>query len=251
MAGPVMRCAVAVLAVLALVAAACGSGDDEALPAVEAAAEAPAGVDGELQAPVGTDTEAKAPVGTDAEAELPANAEASDSSAVAGEGLDGSAGLLSGGAWVVLEGLPGEVSVSASGSEIAVSWPAAAAVEGSPVAGYEVQWRSGEQDWTAARRVVVVGLSFVVGGLEDGTVYTVRVRPAAVQTAAVEGASITAGAGSDPTAEIVVDAPALGSEVYESVSALSGAVSFEMAGEPGVARDDRDPGGRRAYRRGR
>ena len=101
---------------------------------------------------------------------------------------------------------------------------------GSDVAGYEVQWRSGGQGWDTGRRRVVLGLSHVIGGLDDGTEYTIRVRPAAVETAEVEGASIAAGAGSGPTAEIVRDAAALPGG-YRSISTLAGPVDFEMSGE--------------------
>ena len=132
---------------------------------------------------------------------------------------------------LVLKELPGEARVVASGREIRVSWPEAPAVAGSEVAGYEVQWRADGEAFGGLRRRVVVGLSYVVGGLVDGTAYTVRVRPAAVETASVAGASIVAGAGSAPTAQLAVDAAPL-PQVYESVSALGGPVNFEMTGEP-------------------
>lgn len=266
MTGRVVRCGVALLAVLALVGSACGSDvEGGASPAVEPVSEAPAGADVEVQEPAGATLPAGASGGPEVSADADGEVEAAGGVEVpadgdAGEPADAVAGVESsvdadvaaeesdpsvaepGGdgstpsgpdeAWVVLGELPAEVSVAASSGEVAVSWPATAAVEGSSRAGYEVQWRSGDQDWDEDRRVVVVGLSFVIGSLDDGVTYAVRVRPAAVQTATAQGASITAGAGSEPVAEVVLDAPALNSELYESVSALSGAVSFEMAGEP-------------------
>ena len=132
---------------------------------------------------------------------------------------------------VVLGALPDTATVAASARQIQVSWPGAAPVAGSPVAGYEVQWRSGDEGWDTERRRVLIGLSYVIGGLDDGVTYTIRVRPAAVETASVSGASVTAGEGSAPTAETDGDAPALPS-VYQSVSALGGPVNFEMTGEP-------------------
>ena len=132
---------------------------------------------------------------------------------------------------VVLAGLPGTATVAASAGQIRVSWPAADPVGGSDVAGYEVQWHSGGQGWDDQRRRVVVGLTYVIGGLGDGTEYTVRVRPAAVESARVQGASIVAGEGSSPTAEIVGDAPALPSG-YRSASALAGPVDFDLTGAP-------------------
>ena len=112
-----------------------------------------------------------------------------------------------------------------------VSWPSAEPVAGSPVAGYEVQWASGGRDWDTRQRAVVVGLSYTIFGLDDATAYTVRVRPAAVETASVGGASITVGAGAGPIVEIVEDAPALGGSTLRSVSTLPGAVNFEVTGE--------------------
>ena len=132
---------------------------------------------------------------------------------------------------LVLAELPGEARVVASGREVRVSWPEALPVAGSEVAGYEVQWRADGEDFDGLRRRVVVGLSYVVGGLVDGAAYTVRVRPAAVETASAAGASIVAGAGSAPSAQLAVDAAPL-PEVYEPVSALGGPVNFEMTGEP-------------------
>ena len=131
---------------------------------------------------------------------------------------------------VVLGELPAEATVAASARQIQVSWPQAPRVTGSPVAGYEVQWRSGTQGWDAPRRRVVTALSYVIDGLFDGTLYTVRVRPAAVQSASVDGASIVAGAGSDPAAE-VARPPARVDESLE-ISTTAGPVRFMMDSEP-------------------
>ena len=131
---------------------------------------------------------------------------------------------------VALGALPDTATVAASANQIQVSWPEAAPVAGSPVAGYEVQWRSGDEGWDLERRRVLIGLSYVIGGLDDATTYTIRVRPAAVETASVSGASIIAGEGSAPTAEIV-EAPA---EVDESleISTLDGPIRFMMGSGP-------------------
>ena len=137
----------------------------------------------------------------------------------------------SGVASVKLGALPGVVTVVAAGGGVQVSWPPAEPVAGSPVAGYEVQWASGGRDWDTRQRAVVVGLSYTIFGLDDATAYTVRVRPAAVETASVGGASITVGAGAGPIVEIVEDAPALGGSTLRSVSTLPGAVNFEVTGE--------------------
>ena len=48
---------------------------------------------------------------------------------------------------VALGALPDTATVAASANQIQVSWPEAAPVAGSPVAGYEVQWRSGDEGW--------------------------------------------------------------------------------------------------------
>ena len=134
-------------------------------------------------------------------------------------------------ALVVLGELPDVATVAASAREIRVSWPEAEPVAGSALAGYEVQWRSGNQDWDIERRRVVVGLSYAIRGLDNGVSYTVRVRPAAVEVAEVQGASIVAGEGSAPTAEVVEDPAPLNPNVHQSVLPLAGAVNFEMTGE--------------------
>ena len=99
------------------------------------------------------------------------------------------------------------------------------------MAGYEVQWTPRGQDWHPARRAVVVGLSYTVAGLDAATAYSVRVRPAAVETAAVAGASIVVGAGAVPVAELVSDPPPLRSSALQSVSTLPGVVDFQLTGE--------------------
>ena len=167
--------------------------------------------------------------------EAPAQAEEEASQGAVDEpavdsGVD--SGVLVEPASLVLGELPGEAVVAASAREIRVSWPKAEPVAGSAVAGYEVQWRSGDQDWDVERRRVVIGLSYAIRGLDDGVSYTVRVRPAAVERAEVAGASITAGEGSAPTAEVVEDPAPLNPSVHRPASTLEGAVSFEMAGEP-------------------
>ena len=128
---------------------------------------------------------------------------------------------------LVLGGVPGEGSEVAAGGEIAISWPSAAGAEG-----YEVQWRSDDEDWGDDRRAVVLGLSYAAVGLDDGVRYQVRVQPAVVEVAEASGARISAGEGSSPRARIVNGPPgpmlSAGGDVLESVAALDGVVEFEM-----------------------
>ena len=209
------RCSpVAAVLVVLLVAAACAADEREDLQQVEDEAPAQA----EDQAPA-------------AEAETPASAEEEASQGAVDEPAADS-GVLVEPASLVLEELPGEAAVAASAREIRVSWPEAEPVAGSAVAGYEVQWRSGDQDWDVERRRVVIGLSYAIRGLDDGVSYTVRVRPAAVEVAEVRGASIVAGEGSAPTAEVVADPAPVNPNVHQSVLPMAGAVNFEMTGEP-------------------
>ena len=131
---------------------------------------------------------------------------------------------------VEFEELPGVATVG-GGGEVRVSWLAAEPVSGSPVAGYEVQWARVGDEFGLSARAVVVGLSYTIWGLDGSSDYRVRVRPAGVQLAAAGGASVAAGAGSDPVAEVVEDAPGLGGSQRRSVSAFDGAVRFELGGD--------------------
>ena len=137
---------------------------------------------------------------------------------------------VDGTALVEFEALPGVATVG-GGGEVRVSWRAVEPVSGSPVAGYEVQWARVGEDLDSSARAVVVGLSYTIWGLDGSSDYRVRVRPAEVQIAAAGGASVAAGAGSDPVAEVVEGAPPLTGSQRRSVTAFEGAVSFEMAGE--------------------
>ena len=128
-----------------------------------------------------------------------------------------------------LSAVPGEAVVTPHRGQVSVSWPATEALAGSPVAGYEVQWRARGEAWDPARRAVVIGLSYEVGGLSGG-VHEVRVRPAVVERAEVAGASIVSAQGSAPTAALV--APSVAVDEASNVSAFDGVVHFEMTGEP-------------------
>ena len=211
---PVWRCFAASAVVVVLLAAACASGDDSGEPAGE---EASPEADEPVEPPAESPTASEEPAAV-AESGVP------DGPA---EPAEPAFGVVS----VELAALPGTATVVAGGGGIRVSWPPGEPVGGSPVAGYEVQWTPSGQDWDPAQRAVVVGLSYTIFGLDDGVEYAVRVRPAAVETAGVGGASITVGAGAGPVAELVADAPPLGSSSLQSVSTLPGAVNFEMTGE--------------------
>ncbi|MXW76383.1 MAG: hypothetical protein F4Z58_10180 [Acidimicrobiaceae bacterium] len=131
---------------------------------------------------------------------------------------------------VELLSVPSEGTVVAYRGQGSVSWPAGEALAGSPVAGYEVQWKEPGQSWDAQRRAVVVGLSYAVNGLNDGVTYSLRVRPATVERAEVAGASIVSAQGTSPSAKLVV--PSVPLEETRDVSAFDGAVDLEITGDP-------------------
>ena len=131
---------------------------------------------------------------------------------------------------VSLTAVPGEASAVAFAGRASISWPPSTPEDDSSITAYEVQWKTGDQRWDPSRRAVVTRPSYAISGLEDGTEYTIRVRPAPVETAEVDGASITAGEGSAPTAEIVENPVAVDRSL--EISALDGPVSFEVTGEP-------------------
>ena len=223
---PVWRCLATSAVVVVLLAAACASDDESGAPAPAGEGDSPAANESvEPLAEPPTEPDEPEPVAESVPDEPEPVAESvPDGSA---EGLDPAFDVVS----VEFSALPGTSTVVASGGGIRVSWPAGEPVGGSPVAGYEVQWALSGEDWDQERRAVVVGLSYTIAGLEAETAYAVRVRPAAVETASVGGASITVGAGAGPIAELVADAPPLGSSSLQSVSAFAGAVNFEMTGE--------------------
>ena len=128
-----------------------------------------------------------------------------------------------------LSAVPGVVTVTPDLGRVFVSWPATEALAGSPVAGYEVQWRARGEAWDLKRRAVVIGLSYEVRGLSGG-VHEVRVRPSVMERAQVAGASIVSAQGSAPTAVLV--APAVPIDEASNISAFDGVVHFEMTGEP-------------------
>ena len=128
-----------------------------------------------------------------------------------------------------LSAVPGQAAVTPHLGQVSVSWPATEALAGSPVAGYEVQWRARGEAWDPARRAVLIGLSYEVGGLSGGA-HEVRVRPAIMERAEIAGASIVSAQGSAPTAALI--APPVAVDKASNVSAFDGVVNFEMTGEP-------------------
>ena len=128
-----------------------------------------------------------------------------------------------------LSAVPGEAAVTPHRGQVSVSWPATEALAGSPVAGYEVQWRARGEAWDPSRRAVLIGLSYEVGGLSGGA-HEIRVRPAIMERAEIAGASIVSAQGSAPTAALV--APPVPVDEASNVSAFDGVVNFEMTGEP-------------------
>ena len=79
---------------------------------------------------------------------------------------------------------PGNVSVTPRDGELAVSWDAPANPSSSPIKNtivqYQVQWKSGSEDYDAGSRQAVTelppALSHTITGLTNATEYTVRVR---------------------------------------------------------------------------
>ena len=79
---------------------------------------------------------------------------------------------------------PGNVSITPRDGELAVSWDAPANPSSSPIKNtivqYQVQWKSGSEDWDAGSRQAVTelppALSHTITGLTNATEYTVRVR---------------------------------------------------------------------------
>ena len=128
-----------------------------------------------------------------------------------------------------LSAVPGQAAVTPHLGQVSVSWPATEALAGSPVAGYEVQWRARGEAWDPARRAVLIGLSYEVRGLSGGA-HEIRVRPAIMERAEIAGASIVSAQGSAPTAALV--APPVAIDEASNVSAFDGVVNFEMTGEP-------------------
>ncbi len=73
-------------------------------------------------------------------------------------------------------GAPGDLAVARGGSgKLAVSWSAPSS--GSAVTGYEVQWRTRTEQWSASRQATLAAgtLAHTVTGLTNGTAYQVRV----------------------------------------------------------------------------
>ena len=79
---------------------------------------------------------------------------------------------------------PGNVSITPRDGELAVSWDAPANPSSSPIKNtivqYQVQWKSGSEDYDASNRQAVTelppALSHTITGLTNATEYTVRVR---------------------------------------------------------------------------
>ncbi len=98
---------------------------------------------------------------------------------------------------------PGRVSaptVTPVTGALAVSWDAVQLADS-----YKVQWKSGDQDWDAARQAVVTGTSWTIPDLVIGTEYTVRV--IATRATAGDGAPSAAVTGTPRADEAILTAP--------------------------------------------
>ena len=94
------------------------------------------------------------------------------------------------------------VAVAVGNTRLAVSWTA---VTGT-VAGYKVQWKSGNQNYDATRqKTVTSGTATVLTGLANGTTYTVRVL---ASNASGDGAASTEGTATPVAATLTVSAVA-------------------------------------------
>ena len=73
-------------------------------------------------------------------------------------------------------GAPQSVAVSPGGiQELEVSWDVPSDASGSPVTGYKVQWKSGDQDYDSSREMAVAGLSHTLTDLTEDVQHIVRV----------------------------------------------------------------------------
>ncbi len=67
------------------------------------------------------------------------------------------------------------LETAAAGVSITISW-SAPDNGGSAITGYEVQWKSGDEEFTSARQMDASDTTSTIGGLSAGTAYQVRVR---------------------------------------------------------------------------
>ena len=72
-------------------------------------------------------------------------------------------------------GRPAEPATVEGNGQITVSW-SEPANEGTPIAGYIVQWKSGSQDYHEDREAATADTSHTITGLTNGVAYTARVR---------------------------------------------------------------------------
>ena len=92
-------------------------------------------------------------------------------------------------------GAPSELEVSATdGSALTLTWQAPESDGGSDIDGYEMQWKSGEEDWSNDRTVQVAADTYThtIPDLTPGTEYTVRVAATNYRGAGTDWAEATA-----------------------------------------------------------
>ena len=116
-------------------------------------------------------------------------------------------------------GPPQSVSATRGDGSLDVIWAEPAESGGLPVTGYRVQWRSGDQSFSAARELEAAGNSATVPGLASGTAYWVRVAAVTEVGAGAWSAEAT-------------DTPASLPDPPRNVTAASGDRSLALSWDP-------------------
>ena len=75
---------------------------------------------------------------------------------------------------------PASLTVTAGPKELILSWEAPAGDGGSPIEGYKVQWKSGDEEYASSRQAIVTdpgNHTHTIKGLTVGVEYAVQVVP--------------------------------------------------------------------------